>query len=168
MNDKKDSIQNALSVASLLWPEFVLVDDHIFFSWAAPDSVNPEQWHDSTEAESFINHTHVLDLFGHGASIDEDPWRNQNHPDFLAACKFGRVWAEAISTKLAKDFPERQFFVYYTEQDDPIVRFHQEHVGETPWLRAEDWQEEIKAGSVVIYHVCGYNNSIQPTDSGRG
>ncbi len=168
MNNEKDSIQSALSVSNVLWPEFVVVDDQIFFSWAAPDSVNLEQWHDRTEVESYLNHTHVLDLFGHGASLDEDPWWNRNHPDFLAACKFGLAWAEAIAAKLAKDFPERQFFVYYTEQDNPIVRFHQEHTGEVPWLSVEDLQAEISAGSVVIYHVCRCNSSLQPTASGLG
>jgi len=163
MNDEKDPIQSALSVANLFWPEFVVVDDLIFFSWAAPDSVNLEQWHGRTEVESFLNHTHVLYLFGHGASLDEKPWWNQNHPDFPKACKFGSAWAEAIATKLAKDFPERRFFVYYTEQDNPIVRFHQEHTGEIPWLRVEDRQEDIAAGSVIIYQVCGYNNSLQQT-----
>jgi len=168
MNDEKDSIQTALSVADALWPAFVLVDDHIFFAWTAPDSVNMEQWRDSTEVESFLNHTHVLDLFGHDASIEHDPWMNKDHPDFLAACQFGLVWAETISTKLAKDFPERQFFVYYTAEDDPIVRFHQEHTGETPWLIAEDWQAEIEAGSVVIHRVCGCENTLKPSDSGCG
>jgi|GEM_PF-1795884 len=166
MNAKKDSIQTALAVADVLWPEFVLVDDHIFFAWTAPDSVNLNQWRDSTEVEALLNHTHLLDIFGHGASIEHDPWMNQNHPDFLAACKFGLVWAETISNKLAKDFPGRPFFVYYTEQDDPIVRFHQEHTGETPWLIAKDWQAEIAAGSVVIHHVCGYKNSLKASDSG--
>jgi len=132
-----------------------------------PDSVNIDQWSDRTEVGSFINHTHVLDLFGHDASIDEDPWHNQKHPDLLAACKFGLIWAETISTKLAKDFPGRPFFVYYTEQDEPIVRFHQEHTGEVLWLRAEDWQDEIEAGAVVIYHVCGSKNSLKPSSFGN-
>ena len=85
MNQKKNSIQSALSVADVLWPEFVLVDDPIFFPWAVPESVNIDQWRDRTEVESFINHTRVLDLLGHDASIDEDPWQNQNNPDFSAA-----------------------------------------------------------------------------------
>ena len=155
MNKEKDSIQSALSVANILWPEFVVVDELIFFSWAAPDRVDLEQWHDRTEIESSLNHAHVLDLFTHGASLDEDPWWIQNHTDFLAACKFGLAWVEAVATKLARDFPEHRFFVYYSEQDNPIVRFHQEHAGETPWLSLEDRQEEIAAGPVVIYHVSG-------------
>ncbi len=167
MDNEKVFIQSALSVANVLWPEFVMVDDHIFFSWAAPESVNLEQWQDRTDVESSLNHTHVLDLFGHGAWLDEDPWWNQNHPDFLAACRFGLAWARAVAAKLAKDFPERQFFVYYTEQDNPIVRFHQEHTGEVPWLSVEDRQEEITAGSIVIYHVRSHYNPLQPPDFDR-
>ena len=168
MNKQQESIKAALSIANIFWPEFVVVDDCVFFSWAAPKSIDLSKWHDRTEIESTINHTHVLDLFNHNASLDEEPWLDQSHPDFKAGCRFGLVWAEAIAAKLAKYFSERQFFVYYTEHDDPIVRFHQEHTGEIPWLSAEDCQEEIAAGSVVIYHVSRYNDSLQPTACGCG
>lgn len=161
MNNEQESISVANSIAKVLWPEFVVVDDHVFFRWAAPEKVDLARWHDRTEVEATLNHTHVLDLFAHRASLDAEPWWNQSHPDFKAACEFGLAWAEAISAKLAKDFPERRFRVYYTEQDNPVVRFHQEHAGEEPWLSPEGNQEELASGALVIHRVCGYNNSLQ-------
>jgi hypothetical protein len=159
MNSERPSIQAAVEIVDILWPEFALVDDHVFFAWAAPDSVNLGQWHDRTQVESTLNHTHVLDLFSHDANLSEEPWWNQSHSDFLAACKFGVAWAQAIATKLAQEFPERCFLVYYTEQDNPIVRFHQGHPGEIPWLSAGDYPEEIAASSIIIHRVRGYNIS---------
>jgi len=148
-------MKSGLAAANLLWPEFKVVDDLVFFTWSAPKLVNLNHWHDRTEAESTLNHTHVLDCFAHGASLSDEPWWNQEHPDFKSACVFGRVWAEAVAAKLAKDFPERRFFVYFTERDNPIVRFHQEHPGDAPWLDIANLQEDIQEGSVVVHHVCG-------------
>ena len=168
MNNQQESIKAASSIANIFWPEFVVVDDYVFFSWAAPESIDLNKWHDRTEVESTLNHTHVLDLFNHNASIDEKPWWDQSHPDFKAGCRLGLAWAEAVAAKLARDFPERDFFVYYTEQNNPIVRFHQEHPGETPWISPESCSEEIAAGTVVIHHVCGYNKASQPTAESGG
>ena len=41
-----------------------------------------------------------------------------------------RMWA----TKLKADFPNEQFCVYYTQYDNPIVRFHKVRSNEHVWL----------------------------------
>ncbi len=53
--------------------------------------------------------------------------------------------------KLKLDFPQYDFRVYYTQADNPIVRFHRVRPDEPNWIDAEKWSEEIKSGKVVIY-----------------
>lgn len=53
--------------------------------------------------------------------------------------------------------------MYYTERDDPIVRFHQKHPEECPWLDPEDWKDEVARGEVIIYEVRGRDPALMPT-----
>ncbi|HEY0134220.1 MAG TPA: hypothetical protein VGB85_09070 [Nannocystis sp.] len=145
-----------------LWPDFRVVKDLVFFAWAAPDEASYEPPANRTETESFQNHTHVLDLFTHGASLGEEPFWDAAHPDFAAACRFGKRWAHAVAVKLWFEFPGRAFFVYYTEKDNPIVRFHQQHAGEQPWLAPEGSEERIARGEVVIWEVRSRDPAFLP------
>ncbi|MCR8956686.1 hypothetical protein M0765_002725 [Variovorax sp. S2] len=152
MKIKKVPMRAGLASADYLWPVFKMVDGLIFFSWCAPPSCLTQS-PDRTYVEHNANHTHVLDCFSHSAHLPDEPWWEDEHPDFRAACVFGKRWAEAVAAKLAHDFPTRGFFVYYTEYDNPIVRFHQEHQGERPYMTPEEWVEEIAAETIVIHHV---------------
>ena len=140
---RRPSIASAVGVADLLWPEFAVVDDLVFFSWCAPGPVDLTQWSDRTEVESTTNHIHILDCFSHKARLGREPWWDQAHPDFKAACEFGKRWAEAVASKLRRDLPGRHFFVYYAVKDNPIIRFHQDHPGEPSWRSEEQCAEEI-------------------------
>jgi len=62
---------------------------------------------------------------------------DDTHPDFIAACELGRMAAKLWALKLKQDFPLDRFRVYYTEYDNPIVRFHKVRAGEAVWLTNE-------------------------------
>jgi hypothetical protein len=111
---------------------------------------------DRTGAEAFANHVHVLDLFTHSASVDGDRrgdrrWYDQTSADFVAACALGKALAWAWFCKLKADYPQYRFRVYYTEQDNPIVRFHRVRVGEGVWLSEADWSEAVVMGEVLVF-----------------
>ena len=168
MKTRRVSIRSATTVSKVLWPEFVVVNDLVFFSWAAPEMVDLNMWYDKTEVEQYLNHTHVLDLFSHRTYLDEDPWIDQSHEDFKLSCEFGVMWVETVAEKLAKDFPDRNFWVYYTEQDNPIIRFHQDHPKEIPWLRKENFLAEIEKGTIIIKQVFGYNKALKAQPRAAG
>lgn len=98
-----------------------------------------------TETECFINHTHLLDKFRNGATSERrdavshdfevvEEAYDVNHPDFVGACELGKQIARMWATKLKSDFPLDRFRVYYTQYDNPIVRFHKVRENETVWL----------------------------------
>ena len=105
-----------------------------------------------SEAEFNHNHTHVLDLFDHRAGLEDEPFYDSRHPDFQAACEFGRLMAASWAAKLAEDFPGRRFRVYFTRDSDPIVRFHQVREREPAYLDPRDWPEDA-----VAIHEVGYD-----------
>ena len=45
-----------------------------------------------------------------------------------------QVWA----TKLKADFPSERFRVYYTQYDNPIVRFHKVRPDEHMWMSDDE------------------------------
>lgn len=151
-------MNEAANIALLFWPEFKVVDDLVFFAWCAPACVG-SGWFDKTDVESSINHVHVLDCFVNRASLPDAPWYDQKHPDFLAARSFGRLWARAVASKLASEFPKRDFRVYYSEQDNPVVRFHQCHPQEKPWMPDEFAFDAIAAGILEVHRV---THSVAP------
>jgi hypothetical protein len=63
---------------------------------------------------------------------------DETHPDFIGACKFGKSIARAWTLKLRYDFPHDRFRVYFTQYDNPIVRFHKVRANEHFWLTDED------------------------------
>lgn len=103
-----------------------------------------------TEVEAFLSHTHVIDLVQH-----KMPWKDGQYdhlsPDFESLCKVGKRLAAMWYQKLRADFPDYRFRVYYTQDDDPIVRFHRVRKDEPYWLNEKDYRAEIEQGKVIIY-----------------
>jgi len=131
----------ALEVSRVLWPEFVEEHGCVFLGWHTGSNPPPAD-DTATGWESFINHTHVLDEFAHGASTfaADEVLYNENHPDFRAACELGQRIAALWVLKLKLDFPNERFRVYYTQYDNPIVRFHKVRHEEDAWLTDEALQ----------------------------
>jgi hypothetical protein len=149
----KMGVKAGLDLLNIVWPEFVEVNGAIVRK-DGPQAFGAEDL-DATGRDAFASHQHILDLFHHRAGSegadDADGFYNPTHPDFIAACEFGKKLAEVWFTKLQKDFPHYRFRVYYTEDDDPIVRFHRVRDGEPVWLSEEDWERDIAAGKVIVF-----------------
>ena len=141
---KKASIRTATNVAQILWPDFIEVNDCVFLDFF--DGENPgELPQGKTETECFINHMHLFDEFGNKAATENRTHNSEvvdvveetydiNHPDFIAACDLGLKIARMWAVKLKLDFPRDRFRVYYTQYDNPIVRFHKVRSDEPEWL----------------------------------
>ena len=132
-------------VAALLRPEFVERDGSILLSEDAEcGRRNRESFESNTELEAGCTHVHVLDYFDNAAfgggelEDDQESLFQSDHPHFQAACRIGVAMVSSWAAKLAADFPGRSFRVYYTELDNPIVRFHQVRAGEAFWLSDEE------------------------------
>lgn len=150
MGNHKVTLASATRMAQFFWPEFTVVDDLVFFATEAPERGFDQESCNRTEIESLGNHVHVLDLFNHEAKLPHEPWWDVQHPDFETGCQIGRIWVETIAAKLASEFPAREFWVYFSKYDNPIVRFHQAHAGEIPYLTIEGNQDAIERGDLVI------------------
>jgi hypothetical protein len=76
-----------------------------------------------------------------------------NHPDFADACELGKQMARMWAMKLKADFPRDRFRVYYTQYDNPIVRFHKVRENEPQWLSDQQLTSatDRSFGSAVIY-----------------
>jgi hypothetical protein len=152
---RRVSIGTAIELLhDVFWPEFVEVDGCVFLAWLKSNGL--EHKYGRTETEASENHTHMIDLFNHKADhrpIDEndDRFYNSEHPDFKLLCEMGKALAEIWFRKLMIDFPSYDFRVYYTQNDNPIVRFHRVRLGETNWLDKSDWPEAIERGEIIIY-----------------
>lgn len=141
---KKASIRTATSVAQILWPDFIEVNDCVFLALFAGESPS-ELPAGKTETECFINHMHLFDEFGNEATTENRTHYSEvlevveetydiNHRDFIAARDLGLKIARMWAVKLKLDFPRDRFRVYYTQYDNPIVRFHKVRSGEPEWL----------------------------------
>jgi hypothetical protein len=142
------TLKAADKVSEFLWPDFVV--EHGMVLLARHAGSNPCPSGTLSDWESFINHTHVFDEFGSDSKavvqttvsqapdLDEiDVTYHEEHPDFLAACRLGKTAARLWAMKLKEDFPNERFRVYYTQYDNPIVRFHKVREHEAPWLPDE-------------------------------
>jgi hypothetical protein len=108
-----------------VWPEFVEEGGAFFLRSGRLAAAAPlETLGNLVAAESFVNHVHVLDEFEHDAGLDEEPFWNAAHPDFIRAIRIAIVIAETWAARLAAEFPNTDFAVYATRDDNPIVRFH--------------------------------------------
>ena len=112
---------------------------------------------DLTGLEASENHTHIVDIVAapgalrSRASGGKEDFYNRQHPDFLTACEFGKKLAEMWFAKLRQDFPKYRFRVYYTEEDNPIVRFHRVREGEPFWLDEAANAEDVAIGKVIVH-----------------
>ena len=148
------TLKDALDVARLMWPRFAERDGAILAIDLVGEGSTPASMFPSlTEAEILLNHVHILDCFKNGAGIEREPFYDSDHPDFERACTLGILVARCWAAKLHLDYPERTFRVFYTQQDNPIVRFHQLRIGEPQFLDEADWSDEVKDGRVVIHKV---------------
>jgi hypothetical protein len=113
-----------------------------------------------TETECLINHTHIFDEFRNRATTTEkesvseeldvvEEIYDTSHPDFVAACEIGKEMARMWALKLKADFPQHRFRVYYTQYDNPIVRFHLVRMDEPVWLADEQLRNAAEPSSEV-------------------
>jgi hypothetical protein len=145
---KRISVTTAREVAQLFWPDFIEINGCIFAAFQCYGGV-PNMSGGKSEAECFINHTHILDEFRNRATSENctpylealsetvnvvEATYNEMHPDFISACDLGVKIARMWAAKLKLDFPQHQFRVYYTQYDNPIVRFHKVRMDEPVWL----------------------------------
>jgi hypothetical protein len=150
-------IRTAAALLHIFWPDFVEVDGSVFLAHVKPKATSdPEHGLDRTGMEAFLNHTHMIDLFNHDASLqpideDDDRFYDPDHPDFSALCEVGMILAQMWFQKLRVDFPQYGFRVYYSQADNPIVRFHRIRIDEPNWLDENDYSEEIQLGKLIIY-----------------
>jgi hypothetical protein len=134
----------ACELLQVFWPDFVEVNGCVFaaFQWGGSYSGWDQP---KSETESFINHTHIFDEFLNKATfqqpeniskeLDEvEEIYDESHPDFNSACELGKTMAHMWAIKLKADFPNEHFRVYYTQYDNPIVRFHKVRLNERVWL----------------------------------
>jgi hypothetical protein len=153
---RKPSIKAALELSKYFWPDFKEEDGFILLAWEHPFALSPERGLDYTGVEALCNHTHMIDLFFHNAELssesEEDGFLlDYNHSDFVALCEVAKRMAQIWFLKLQQDFPQYQFRVYYTERENPIVRFHRVRENEPYWLDEENWPDEVKLDRIIVY-----------------
>jgi hypothetical protein len=147
---KRVSVRTACALTELLWPDFIEVSGCIVAAFQCGDG-EVKISGDKTGTECFINHTHLLDQFSNRTTLQTLQRVSENldlaeeaydyaHPDFIAACELGTKMAKMWALKLKFDFPESRFRIYYTQYDDPIVRFHKVRIDEPFWLSDEALQ----------------------------
>jgi hypothetical protein len=148
---RKLRVKTGVELLNIIWPEFMEVSGAILRK-DGPHAERAESM-DLTGWEAFANHQHTLDLFRHQAyrEGDTEDFYIPTHPDFKAACAFGKKLAEAWFRKLRADFPHYRFRVYYTEEDNPIVTFHRVRDGEPHWLSEDGHAQDIAQGKVIVF-----------------
>ena len=154
-------IQQGLELArGLFWPRFMLKDKAVLLDHPAVHKSTPvSAFENLSEAEMFLNHIHILDWFEHSADLSQEPWWDQQHPDFEAACEFGLLLARAWAVKLRQDFAGQEFGVFYTRNDNPIVRFHKIRTGEPVFLDESSHAADIEARNVLILRTASIDAS---------
>ena len=150
---RKVSVQTGLDLLNIVWPEFIELNGAIVRNDGS--QVTGAEGLDKTGFEALASHQHILDLFLHQAGREGDEGEAKGfwiptHPDFIAACEFGKKLAQVWFAKLQQDFPHYRFRVYYTQDDEPIVRFHRVRDDEPAWLSEEDWEPDIADGKVIV------------------
>jgi hypothetical protein len=144
------TIEQGEAFAGLIWSDFVEEGGAIFLrSGRLAIAASLQSLGDLVAAESFVNHMHVLDQFDHNAGLNEEPFWNATHPDFKSAIRLANVIAEAWAARLAAKFPDRDFAVYATRDDDPVVRFHAIRFDLPLWL-SPDGIDEMGAGAALL------------------
>jgi hypothetical protein len=147
-------IDLAQEIATVVWPRFIEYDGLVFVDLPGcrpgPGRVrlDPGNGMDRTGLEAFMSHIHVLDLFKHDRKVFKPRTLryDRRHRHFRLAERLGQIVAEAWFAKLQCDFPQQHFRVYYTRDDNPIVRFHRVYAGEHVWM---DNPEPRSSGQAV-------------------
>jgi hypothetical protein len=156
------TVRAALAVSRILWPEFIEENGCVLLGWHSGSNPPPAS-DTATGWEAFVNHTHIFDEFDDDASriVSEEVVYNESHPDFLAACDLGQQIAKLWALKLKLDFPSARFRVYYTQYDNPIVRFHKVRDDEPLWLSDEALKHATDASfrNALIYDTSRINFS---------
>ncbi len=143
--------QTAVELLQIFWPDFVEVNDLILVPWEGTIELSDAQQDmDHTGIETFRNHTHIMDLFRHEVAWEDGNY-DHHSPDFKDLCEIGKKLAGMWYQKLQVDFPNYRFRVYYTQDDDPIVRFHRVREGERYWLNEKNYRAEIEQGRVIVH-----------------
>jgi hypothetical protein len=142
------SVATGQRLLRIFWPEFKEINGCVFLAFQCSGGPIAELSDGKTETECFVNHTHIFDEFRNRATSEQrdhaakdfDVVENSyddKHPDFIAACEIGMTIASKWALKLKVDFPHDRFRVYYTQYDNPIVRFHKVRPTEPVWLPDE-------------------------------
>lgn len=103
-------------------------------------------------AECFVNHLHILDKFNHQASLDEEPWWDSQHEDFKLAYAIAQKVATMWACKLKHDFPQHQFIVICTMDDNPTLRFHMLREGQDVYFPLHDLNEMVNNGRAKVVY----------------
>jgi hypothetical protein len=161
-------IEDARKIAEWMFPTFVEWNGCVLVSSYAPSSEDERpspdgglferrirQWRSRSAIEWNENHTHVFDLVEH----DEDIWDKKRsrfrrrHPHFKLADEIGRLMARSWTAQLMLDFPQYDFIVHYSSCDNPVVRFHKIHPGESPYFDGPvDSREETVYDTRALRH----------------
>lgn len=102
------SFELAVGYSRLFWPEFVEHDGCVFFAGFSIESYRGfmEQCRgDRRRVETVMNHRHVFDHFSHA----------NGSATAAQIIYLGRVLRDIWKTKLAHDFPDREFVVSFPE-----------------------------------------------------
>lgn len=164
---RRASIELALQVATILWPDFVQIGGLVFidrpgcFPPRRHVQLRPDLGLDRTGTEAFYSHLHLLDLFTHDRAVSRRTTYDRTHPHFKLAERLGAIAAEAWFTKLQRDFPGQDFRVYYTRYDDPIIRFHRIYPDEVVWFDAP--RPRARKLGVFVWDTRPANQRLQPT-----
>jgi hypothetical protein len=142
---------HALALAEIFWPTFVREGEATFVRSLRADARQAlDSFESALDAEAFVNHLHVLDLLRHSASLPDEPWWDSEHADFVNACRLGVLLCEAWTAKLRADFPEEDFAVFYTQQDNPVVRFHRIRADGQLWLDPGNSRPMFDSGAALL------------------
>jgi hypothetical protein len=149
-------VQDAQKLLCFFWPEFVAHDGCVLLASEVSQPLESLATNKGlTALEAFRNHVHIFDKLRHNAGRDsadtELGFYDSSHPDFVAAVEIGKHVAAMWCAKLKLDFPGRQFRVYLTMDDNPVVRFHTVRANEPPWLDEIKSADAISRGRIVIW-----------------
>lgn len=112
---------HGLAYAALFWPDFTTIDDCVLLGPRVPEAYT--EWkasypNDPSGIEAVLNHRHLFDLFPVSAASSGEMMR-----------LFGMTLKDMWTTKLRRDFPDREFVVFFPEGfdlevDDPEITFY--------------------------------------------
>jgi hypothetical protein len=137
---ERGDLTSALEVAELLWPVFIRERGATFVAFWRPIAQQPFHSYpgDLVGAELFVNHVQVLRLgFRNSATLMRPPYWRRTHPDFARACRLAELVGEAWAAKLGREFPDKDFAILVTRDDDPSVNFYEVRTAEDVFYSVE-------------------------------